>query len=102
VSTLEYNPDTNRSYLIRAESSNIVFTPINKAPNTRNFYLLETKEKFKFSEEEQKFVTAGVIGILYLKKGEIKQKLRGFRTPTLAHMLERVRSTIAEDYLRAS
>lgn len=79
-----------QKYLIRVEDSNVVFTPIKRAPEIKNFFLLETKECYKFSAEEQRFVPANATGILYVKHGEVTQKLFGFKSRTHQKLMDKI------------
>ena len=83
-------PSALQRYLIRVDDSNVIFTPIKRAPEIKNFFLLETKECYKFSVKEQRFVPAHANAILYVKHGEVTQKLFGFKSPNHEKLMDKI------------
>jgi hypothetical protein len=95
-------PEAYQNYLVRVQGTDLVFAPITSAPHIRNFYLLETCEKYKYSKAEGKFIPSSAQGTLFLKKGETKQKLEGFRAATLTKLLEKIAQRVSSHYLNNS
>ena len=93
-------PSTVTMYLVRVQNSDVVFVPINKIPNTRNYFLLEVCEVYAYSEKEGRFQHKGVTGILSIKHGENQQKMEGFKSCSTQRLLERVRKRVSTHYTR--
>lgn len=92
-------PGTVQKYLLRVEDSNVVFTPIKKTPEIKNFFILETRECYKFSKEAGKFIPAHAQGILYVKHGEVTQKLFGFKSTNHDRLMSKIANWVI-DYLK--
>lgn len=101
VATLA-NQSSIQNYLVRNKDTNIIFVPIKSVPRVKNFFLLETCVKYKFSEEHKKFIPYRATAILFLKKGENTQKLQAFTAGSFEKLMEKVAQKISTHYLHKS
>lgn len=80
--------------LLKTEGTKVTFVPITKVPTAGNFYLLEVTKKLRLDEGTNSFVPYSFTGILFMKHGEVQQKLVGFTSRTYENLIKRIKAYV--------
>lgn len=89
-------PNNNpQDYLVRvANGSSLKMMPITKLPDIKNYVLLETCERRRYSKTTKTYTPVGVRGTLSRKHDEVTQEIRVFTARNLEELFKKIEDFI--------